>query len=166
MRQKVKQIWTYDGVDEGKTDDIVANFLADAIYCFVNGITGNGYWTYCTQTEDPWERTLHEYMIVYPGLDKPVSSRRWEAIRQSIQSYRLLAGLRSLVQQAEVKGVAPDLCARAKQLLDTDLPAQVKQAPLTREAIAALRANVLSLGDVLTKAMQSPPSPAIVVPPS
>jgi len=154
MRRKVKQIWTYDGVDEGKTDDVVANFLADAIYCFVNGLTGNGYWTYCTQNEDPWERTLHEFMLVYPGLDKPVSSRRWEAVRQSIQDYRVLAGLRSLVQQAGAKGVAPDVCGRARQLLDTDLPAQVKQAPLTGEAIAVLRANVLSLGDALAKAMK------------
>ena len=154
IRRYVKEVWTYDMGVEGKTQDLVDYYLADPIYCFVHGLTGNGYWTYCTQQQDPWQRGTQEYVMVYPGTTKPVTSRRWEAVRESIEDYRILTALRSLVQEAEAKGVGPEACAQARQLMDVELPAEIRRAPLTEKAIESMRAKALAAGEALTSALR------------
>jgi len=154
IRRYVKEVWTYDMGVEGKTHDLVNYYLADPIYCFAHGLTGNGYWTYCSQQQDPWQRGTQEYAMVYPGTTKPVTSRRWEAVRESIEDYRILTALRALVEQAEAKGVALDVCSQVRQLLDKDLPADIRRAPLTAKAVESLRAQALSAGQALTEALR------------
>jgi len=155
MRRYVRQVWTYDMGVEGKTHDLVDYYLADPIYCFVHGLTGNGYWTYCTQQQDPWQRGDQEYVMVYPGTSRPVTSRRWEAVRESIENFRILTALRSLMEQAEERGVAPDACAETRQLLENELPAQIKLGPLSAKAIDSLRLRALSLGQTLTESLRA-----------
>jgi len=154
MRKYVKQVWTYAMDVDGKTLDLVDYYLADPIYCFVHGLTGNGYWTYCAQGQDPWQRGTEEYIMVYPGTTKPVTTRRWESVREGIEIYRTLAALRSLVEQAEAQGLAGDTCAAARRLLDQELPARTQLAPLTEDYFDSLRAQALTLGQTLTQALR------------
>ena len=154
IRRYVKEVWTYDMGVEGKTHDLVNYYLADPIYCFVHGLTGNGYWTYCTQEQNPWQRGTQEYVMVYPGTTKPVTSRRWEAVREGIEDYRILTALRGLVEQAEARGVALEVCSQVRQLLDAELPAEIKRAPLTAKSVDALRSQALSAGQALTEALR------------
>jgi hypothetical protein len=37
-------------------------------------------------------------MLIYPTKDGPVTSRRWEAVREGIEDYRILSALRSHLQ--------------------------------------------------------------------
>ncbi|MFF2409597.1 glycoside hydrolase domain-containing protein [Streptomyces sp. NPDC058092] len=56
-------------------------------------------WSYNSWTSEPFEQPLHiftqgdEY-VVYPGKDGPMSSIRWEQLKEGIEDYELIAQLR------------------------------------------------------------------------
>lgn len=76
-----------------KNINIVGEFRTAALFALRYGATGIGYWSY-HHGEDMWTRVQDEYPLVYRGPNGPITSRRWEAVREGIEDYRILAALR------------------------------------------------------------------------
>lgn len=63
------------------------------------GLDGFLRWSYNSWTSDPFKQPVHiftqgdEY-LVYPGKDGPMSSIRWEQLKEGIEDYELVAELR------------------------------------------------------------------------
>ncbi|HZP81365.1 MAG TPA: hypothetical protein VFB21_06990 [Chthonomonadaceae bacterium] len=89
-----------------------------ALFALRWGATGIGFWCYNIGA-DSWQRVANDYPIVYPGRTKPVTSRRWEAVREGIEDFRMLAALRK--SEATVRDSA--LKRRIRRLSEVTLPA-------------------------------------------
>jgi hypothetical protein len=101
-----------------------------------------GYWCY-NIGEDPWGRIRHEYPLVYPGRTTPVTSRRWEAVRESVEDYRIMAALRARLN-AETKPALPEpVQARIRHLLEVRLPAMIDKSH--DEVVLGLGSKVLDI---------------------
>jgi len=130
MRANGKPIWSYNcsynnynkAMTPGgslKEADVVSEYRAAGLWAFRHRVTGIGFWTYCTSPEDPWTRTRTEYVMVYPGRSGPVTSRRWEGVREGIEDYRILAALKERL----AAGALPETAkAGIKHLLEVSLP--------------------------------------------
>jgi outer membrane protein assembly factor BamB len=96
-----KQIWTYACEPNAKHQSPLGYYRGQAWLAWQHGLTGIGFWSYCTSRDDPWflPSLRHDYLMVYPG-DGVVSSKRWEAVRDGIEDYSMLHLLRSLVDNA------------------------------------------------------------------
>jgi hypothetical protein len=69
-----------------------------------------------------------EYRLVYPGRTKPVTSLRWEAVREGIEDCRILAALQKLLVtngSPELNGATRD---RIQHLFEVSLPGMVDQS--------------------------------------
>jgi hypothetical protein len=99
-----------------KAMNVVGEFRMQAVFAMNYGATGIGYWSY-NHGECMWNAVNAEYPIVYqtaPG--EPItSSRRWEAVRESIEDTRILIALREKLQDASVSDIAK---AKIRHLLD------------------------------------------------
>jgi len=110
-----------------KNVNLIGQFRTAAHYAFRWGTTGMGYWCY-NIGEDPWGRINYEYPLVYPGRTKPVTSRRWEAVRESVEDYRIMAALRARLS-SETKPVLPaPVQSQVRDLLDVRLPAMIDKS--------------------------------------
>lgn len=67
-------------------------------------------------------------VLVYPGRTKPVTSRRWEAVRESIEDYRVLAALRKMLAGDRGAKLAEEVRARIQHLLEVSLPEMLDQS--------------------------------------
>ena len=76
-----------------KNMNLVGDYRNAALFALRHNATGIGYWCY-NMGGDPWGRIDMEYMLVYPGRTGPVTSRRWEAVREGIEDYRIVSALR------------------------------------------------------------------------
>lgn len=72
--------------------------------------------------ENPWMRIKLEYNLVYPGRNGPVTSRRWEAIRESIEDYRILAALQEFSEQKNQEKYSETVEKKIEHLLNISLP--------------------------------------------
>jgi len=107
VRSTGKTLWSYNcsysyGRPVGanlKNANIVAEYRIAALFAFRHDTTGIGYWCY-HHGEDPWGRAEFEYMLIYPTKSGPVTSRRWEAVREGIEDYRILSALWNCVQDS------------------------------------------------------------------
>ena len=81
-----------------KNINLVGQFRISALAAFRWNFTGIGYWSY-NLGEEMWGRIALEYPLVYKGTTKPVNSRRWEAVRESIEDYRIVYSLKVLREQ-------------------------------------------------------------------
>jgi hypothetical protein len=61
-----------------------------------------------------WGRIALEYPLVYKGTTKPINSRRWEAVRESIEDYRIVNSLKALRDQN-----GSTLTSESKNRIDT-----------------------------------------------
>ena len=113
-----KTIWTYECSPNAKHQSPLGYYRCQAWLAWHHGITGIGYWSYCTSTDDPWFRpaAIHEYLFVYPGCGV-VPSKRWKAIRDGLEDYSMLTLLRDIVESAKKEGRAPEAVAAAETLL-------------------------------------------------
>jgi hypothetical protein len=69
-----------------------------------------------------------EYMLVYPGRSKPVTSRRWEAVREGIEDYRILAALQNILTAEGDRKPGASIQCKIKHLIEVGLPALVDQS--------------------------------------
>ena len=135
VRKNGKMLWSYNCAytysrpigPNLKNMNIIADYRAAALLAFRHEATGIGFWCY-NLGGDPWGRVDLEYQLIYPGRTKPVTSRRWEAVREGIEDYRILAALRKLI--APVSSVKPSAAARdrIKHLLEISLPGMIDQS--------------------------------------
>ncbi|MEI2725961.1 MAG: glycoside hydrolase domain-containing protein [Verrucomicrobiota bacterium] len=135
VRKNGKHLWSYNCAyaysrpvgPNLKNMNLIGDYRAAALLAFRHEATGIGFWCY-NLGGDPWGRVDLEYQLVYPGRTKPITSRRWEAVREGIEDYRILAALRKLI--APVSSVKPSDAARdrIKHLLEVSLPGMIDQS--------------------------------------
>lgn len=133
MNQPGKTVWSYNcsynnynkpyGRRSGlKSTDVIPEYRVAAAWAFRHGLTGAGFWTSTTGAEDLWGRVNVEYKMLYPGRTAPVTSRRWEAVGEGVQDYRLLAALQAKLADAATPAAAK---AKIKHLLEVSLPTYI-----------------------------------------
>jgi len=110
-----------------KSMNLVADYRLAAPFAFRHGATGIGFWCY-NLGGDPWGRIDMEYMLVYPGRTLPIPSRRWEAVREGIEDYRILAALKQRLAGNSGAPLSEDVRSRIKHLLDVSLPEMLDQS--------------------------------------
>lgn len=158
MRATGKPIWSYNCSynnygkpfpDEGtlKIGDTISEYRVAGIWAFRHGLTGIGYWTYCCSPDDPWARTSTEYMMVYTGKNGPVTSRRWEGVREGIEDFRILTALR----QASDKPGLPDAARqKVRVLIEESLP-RFADGMTDDNSLKAFRAGMLDAAQYVAK---------------
>ncbi len=146
-----KQIWSYNCsysncTCAGRTlkgADLVAEYRAAAIFAFRYDINGAGFWTSIMGNEDPWTRTEgYDYMILYPGRTRPVTSRRWEAVREGVEDFRILIALRECLRDP---GIGEDVRARIRHLFEVSVPRFVGKVMNFRDIPQNLAESLRSL---------------------
>ena len=141
VRKSGGQLWSYNcgyGYSRPvganlKNMNLIADYRDAALFAFRHDATGIGFWCY-NLGGDPWGRVDMEYQLVYPGRTKPVTSRRWEAVREGIEDYRILAALRKRLSAEGGQKLTDDARTRIKHLLEISLPEMLDQsyAEMTR----------------------------------
>jgi outer membrane protein assembly factor BamB len=116
-----------------KNMNLIPDYRDAALFAFRHGATGIGFWCY-NLGGDPWGRVDMEYQLVYPGRTKPVTSRRWEAVREGIEDYRILAALRKCLTADGGAKLTNNARAAIKHLLEVSLPGMLdlSYAEMTR----------------------------------
>jgi outer membrane protein assembly factor BamB len=112
-----KSVWMYECADNAKHQSPLGYYRAQAWLAWQHQMTGIGFWSYCTSQDDPWfvPKLRYDYLLVYPG-NGVVSSKRWEAVRDGIEDYGMLALLRQKLEARNASAKAEDVAA-AKRLL-------------------------------------------------
>jgi hypothetical protein len=128
MRTTGKLLWSYNCSYASsrpvgpniKNINLIYEFRTAALLAMRNGVTGIGYWCYNLGSENPWSRIKQEYNLVYPGTTKSITSRRWEAVREGIEDYRILEAIKDYLKSE----VNPDEQVRKNidHLLNISLP--------------------------------------------
>ena len=115
-----KTVWTYECEGNAKHQSPLGYYRAQAWLVFGRGLTGIGFWSYCTSRFNPWyvPRGDQDYLLIYPG-DGVVTSKRWEAVRDGVEDYNLLAQLRRAVKNPPA-GVSQETLRAARKFLKTD----------------------------------------------
>ena len=114
-----KTLWTYECEANVKHQSPLAYYRAYAWHAWQHGMTGIGFWTYCTASDNPWHEPAganSDYQLVYPG-NGIVTSKRWEAVRDAITDYTMLDALRRAADRAAADGQHPQIVAEAYALL-------------------------------------------------
>lgn len=118
LKAQGKTTWTYECEDNVKHQSPLGYYRAQAWLVWHHGLTGIGFWSYCTSQNDPWfaPADSHEYLIIYPGQGV-VRSKRWYAVRDGIEDYAMLARLRDAAEEASAAGRTPEAVARVAELV-------------------------------------------------
>jgi hypothetical protein len=135
VRKNGKMLWSYNcgyGFSRPaganlKNMNLIGDYRAAALFAFRHNATGIGFWCY-NLGGDSWGRIDLEYMLVYPGRTKPVTSRRWEAVREGIDDYRILAALRKRLAGDGGAKLTAAARTRIKRLLEVSLPGLLDQS--------------------------------------
>jgi len=117
IKHSGKAVWMYECDDNAKHQTALGYYRGQAWLAWRHGMTGIGFWSYCTSQDDPWfvPKLRYDYLLVYPG-NGVVSSKRWEAVRDGIEDYALLALLRQKLQDKK-SSARPEDVAAAERLL-------------------------------------------------
>ncbi len=123
IKNSGKTVWTYECDSNVKHQSPLGYYRAQAWLAWHHGMTGIGFWSYCTSQDDPWflPTLRHDYLMVYPG-NGVVSSKRWEAVRDGVEDYSMLSILRDIVNQPPATATPEDLEA-ARTLLGAEADA-------------------------------------------
>ncbi|MDP2338308.1 MAG: ChbG/HpnK family deacetylase [Bacteroidota bacterium] len=128
MRTTGKLLWSYNCSYSSsrpigpniKNINLIYEYRTAALLALRNGGSGIGFWCYNSVSENPWSRMKMEYNLVYTGKTKSVTSRRWEAVREGIEDYRILAALKEYLKP-DAK-VDDNVRNKIEHLLKTSLP--------------------------------------------
>lgn len=117
IRNSGATVWIYECDANAKHQSPLGYYRAQAWLAWHLDMTGIGFWSYCTSQDDPWflPSMRHDYLLVYSG-DGVVSSKRWEAIRDGVEDYTLLAALRQRMENPP-PGMKPEDIEAAKRVL-------------------------------------------------
>ena len=99
--------------------NLIYEYRTAALLALRNGVSGIGYWAYNAGGEDLWSRNKFEYSLVYPGRTFSVTSRRWEAVREGIEDYRILFELKKHLKDEKLNNVLRD---KIQHLINVSLP--------------------------------------------
>ena len=112
-------VWIYECDHNAKHQSPLGYYRAQAWLAWHHDMTGIGFWSYCTSQDDPWfvPSLRHDYLLVYPG-DGVVSSKRWEAVRDGVEDYAMLAALREALKNRKPTAKPDDIEAAERILTD------------------------------------------------
>jgi hypothetical protein len=101
LKSTGKTVWTYECEGNAKHQSPLGYYRGQAWLAWYHGLSGIGFWSYCTSSFDPWyvPRGGADYLLIYQG-DGVVSSKRWEAVRDGIEDYTMLKQLHSALEEA------------------------------------------------------------------
>jgi outer membrane protein assembly factor BamB len=116
MHGEGRELWTQTCADNAKHLSPLGYSRAQMWGSFNDGHTGGGMWRYSSGEKD-WHTTF-DYNLVYLGVDGPVPSKRWEAVRDGIEDYSMLMALKVA---ADAPGADPELAMRARALISGDV---------------------------------------------
>ena len=90
-----KTLWTYECEGNAKHQSPLGYYRAQSWLAWHHGLTGIGFWSYCTSRNDPWyvPTVNQDYILIYQGSGV-VASKRWEAVRDGMEDYDMLKALR------------------------------------------------------------------------
>ena len=132
VRRTGKMLWSYNCSysfsrpvgPNLKNMNMIIDYRAAALVALRHGATGIGFWCY-NIGGDPWGRMDLEYQLVYPGRSRPVPSRRWEAVREGIEDYRIIAALRKRMNADGAEKLGDGPRAQIRHLLEVSLPGMI-----------------------------------------
>jgi hypothetical protein len=96
LKRAGKTVWSYETDGGGKAADPARFYRAQGWNAFLLGLDGFGFWSYADAGNsgtvwDDFDDVRPDFAVVYDSPDGILSSRRWEAWREGVQDYRLLA---------------------------------------------------------------------------
>ncbi|MFH1741024.1 MAG: glycoside hydrolase domain-containing protein [bacterium] len=101
MKKNSVMLWTYECLHHAKHRAPLQYYRGFAWLAELRGLSGFGFWSYCTSSDDPWEfpaKRGHDYLLIYPG-NGIVTSRRWEACRDGSEDMRAVTILKALMKE-------------------------------------------------------------------
>ncbi len=119
MKANGHAVWTYECLHNAKHRPPLEYYRGLAWLTELRGLSGFGFWSYCTSSNTPWEFPStrgHDYLLVYPG-DGVVTSRRWEACRDGSEDIRALRILKQLIAEKTAQGVGAREIAEAEKIV-------------------------------------------------
>ncbi|MDP4285292.1 MAG: hypothetical protein Q8891_12770, partial [Bacteroidota bacterium] len=107
LKSTGKPIWTYECIGNAKHLSPIGYYRSQAWLSWHYGLTGMGFWTYCTSSDDPWfmpggiyPNGTYDYLLIYEGKGV-VSSKRWEAIHDGVEDYGMLNELKNAMAMSK-----------------------------------------------------------------
>ena len=116
-----KTVWTYECEGNAKHQSPLGYYRAQAWLDWYHGLTGIGFWSYCTSRHDPWYMPVggSDYLLIYQG-DGVISSKRWEAVRDGIEDHSMLMQLKNAVEKAKDRKDVSKTIRAAKEFLSKE----------------------------------------------
>ena len=112
-------LWAYEATDPGKDLLPLGYYRGYAWLAWRFGLDGAGFWCY-KYYDIFWPLEQTHWSVVYQNGDEVIPSRRWEAVRDGQEDYRLFYVLRQEIDEAKAQGRAEE-AQRAQALLDEAL---------------------------------------------
>jgi len=116
-------VWSYECVSNVKTLSPLRYNRANAWRAKYFGLDGIGFWTHSQTNKDHWfagSSINDEYALVYPGI-KPVSSLRWEAVRDGLEDIAAIKLLEQYIAENRRLGKNGRLTTVAEKYLSLAL---------------------------------------------
>lgn len=128
MRSTGKLLWSYNcsyGSSRPvgpniKNINIIYEYRSAALLALRNGVSGIGFWCYNSVNDNMWSRIKLEYNLIYPGTTKSITSRRWEAVREGIEDYRIIAAIKGYLKSGTT--IDENVRKSIDHLLNVSLP--------------------------------------------
>ncbi len=159
MRKSKGEIWTYECEGNAKHLSPIGYYRSQSWLAWHHDLTGIGFWSYSTSGADPWFKpsdTL-DYLLTYQG-NSVVSSKRWEAVRDGMEEYSMLAVLKKTVQEIKKENGNSDAVKKAEFILGNGASSIAQFCGLDKDGTTPGRTGlkgVRKLADQRWKAIQT-----------
>jgi hypothetical protein len=144
LRGTGKTLWTYECAG-GVKDMVGVSYYWEPIWtAWELGMTGIGFWSYCTRPYDLWQGPNpngNDWEQVYQGKSGPVPSVRWQAVRIAIEDFTRLHRLRELAGRAGDAGMESE-AAEAEDLIE-DIVKRARKRSWDPELVSRLRKRLI-----------------------
>lgn len=132
MKSTGAQVWSYENTGRWKVkDDTYVSFRLKPVGAYRAGVQGYGFWAYNVWKGNPWEvfdekgnvkqgAGTESLSVVYSG-PKPVTTPRWEGLREGMNDVKYFEVLRQQIANARQNKVSEDLISEAENMIGTAL---------------------------------------------
>ncbi len=157
LRSTGKILWTYEA--DGHVKDMVGveYYWRQIWTAWELGLTGVGFWSYCTRPYDLWQGPNpngNDWELVYQGAKKPVPSIRWQAVRIAIEDYARLWRLREASRRLERQGKRSQANS-IKQLLKSTVE-RARSSLWDPEVVSSLRKALIEASAEVKEQLAKP----------
>jgi len=155
LRSTGKTLWTYECAG-GVKDMVGVKYYWEPIWtAWELGMTGVGFWSYCTRPDDLWQGPNprgNDWELVYQGDSRPVPSVRWQAVRIAIEDYARLHALRELAGRLKEGGLKQEAKGAEKLILDS--AKRARRTSWDPEVIRGIRGRLIRKTERLASMQQ------------